>query len=101
MLSKTVSPILNLYGDLLAAHIRFGRSLARIWSRPVASVPTAFVPAASVPAGSLPAGSEPAVAEDLLQARAYELYLQRGGQPGHEAEDWDRARAEFGMSRLN
>ena len=96
MLSKTVAPLLNLYGDLLAAHVRFGRTLAQIWSRPAASVS-----AASVPAASVVGVSEPAVPEDLLRARAYELYLQRGREAGHEAEDWDRACAELGLPRLN
>jgi hypothetical protein len=39
---------------------------------------------------------DPVAPEDLLRARAYELYLQRGGLPGYETEDWNRARAELG-----
>jgi hypothetical protein len=83
MLSRTVSPILNLYGDLLAAHLRFGRSLARIWSQPAPDV------------------SRPADPEELLRARAFALYLQRGGEPGHDAEDWDQARTELGLQRVS
>ena len=30
-----------------------------------------------------------------IQARAYELYLARGGVPGHEQEDWFRAEREL------
>jgi hypothetical protein len=30
----------------------------------------------------------------LIQRRAYEFYLKRGKQPGHEVEDWLRAEAE-------
>ncbi len=31
---------------------------------------------------------------DLIRQRAYELYLERGGEDGHAAEDWLRAEAE-------
>ncbi|MDB6033801.1 MAG: hypothetical protein JWM16_4139 [Verrucomicrobiales bacterium] len=30
----------------------------------------------------------------LVQRRAYEFYLKRGKEPGHEMEDWLRAEAE-------
>jgi hypothetical protein len=30
-----------------------------------------------------------------IRARAYELFLQRGGQHGHDFEDWLRAEAEL------
>jgi hypothetical protein len=30
----------------------------------------------------------------LIQERAYQLYLERGAQPGHEIEDWTRAERE-------
>ncbi len=33
--------------------------------------------------------------EQEIRIRAYEIYLQRGGQPGHELEDWLRAELEF------
>ena len=32
--------------------------------------------------------------EEIAQ-RAYELYVERGRQPGHEAEDWLRAESEL------
>lgn len=32
---------------------------------------------------------------ERVQQRAYELYLERGAEPGHELEDWTRAEAEF------
>jgi hypothetical protein len=31
------------------------------------------------------------VAPDEIARRAYELYEQRGGEPGHELDDWLRA----------
>jgi hypothetical protein len=30
----------------------------------------------------------------LIQRRAYEFYVKRGKEPGHEMEDWFRAEAE-------
>ena len=30
-----------------------------------------------------------------IRARAHELYLQRGGQEGHDVEDWLRAEEEI------
>jgi hypothetical protein len=33
--------------------------------------------------------------QSAIRARAYELYLQRGGQHGHDFDDWLRAEAEL------
>jgi hypothetical protein len=32
---------------------------------------------------------------DAIAKRAYELFLARGSEPGHEMEDWLRAEAEL------
>jgi hypothetical protein len=32
---------------------------------------------------------------DAIARRAYELYLSRGSEPGHEMDDWLRAEAEL------
>ena len=32
--------------------------------------------------------------QQMIQARAYEIYRMRGGQPGGEAQDWFRAEGE-------
>ena len=37
--------------------------------------------------------------EDTIRRRAYELYLQRGGQAGSETEDWLHAEAELNALR--
>lgn len=34
------------------------------------------------------------VSPERIAARAFELYIARGGEPGHELEDWFRAEAE-------
>ena len=33
--------------------------------------------------------------EEEIRNRAYEMYLQRGGQPGYELEDWLQAEREL------
>jgi hypothetical protein len=33
--------------------------------------------------------------EQEIRNRAYEIYLQRGGRPGYEAEDWLQAEREL------
>jgi hypothetical protein len=37
---------------------------------------------------------------DAIRARAYELYLARGGEPGREMEDWARAEEELTRSHV-
>ena len=33
--------------------------------------------------------------EEEIRNRAYEIYLQRGGQPGYDLEDWLQAEREL------
>ena len=33
--------------------------------------------------------------EQNIRHRAYEIYLERGGEPGHDLEDWLQAEREF------
>jgi Protein of unknown function (DUF2934) len=33
--------------------------------------------------------------EENIRHRAYEIYLERGGEPGHALEDWLQAEREF------
>ena len=35
--------------------------------------------------------------EQAIRNRAYEIYLQRGGQPGDEVDDWLQAERELGL----
>lgn len=49
---------------------------------------------------SSPAEKKPRVAEnhptrEEIALRAYEIYLERGGAPGNELEDWTRAEREL------
>jgi hypothetical protein len=48
------------------------------------------------PAGSLPVPS----LEEEIRRRAYELFLERGGTPGHESEDWITAEREVRSRQL-
>ena len=47
------------------------------------------------PKGTEPtrAGSTPT--EEEIRRRAYELYRERGSEPGHELDDWARAEREL------
>ena len=37
----------------------------------------------------------PPALKDLIRRRAYELFAARGGQPGHELDDWLQAEREI------
>jgi hypothetical protein len=41
-----------------------------------------------------------APSHDDIRRRAYEIYLERGGFPGHELEDWLQAEREFVSARI-
>jgi Protein of unknown function (DUF2934) len=44
--------------------------------------------------------SQPAEApQDEIARRAYELYEQRGGEPGHDMDDWLRAEHDVRRAR--
>jgi len=42
-----------------------------------------------------PDGEQALPAKNQIEARAYELYLQRGGEDGHDVEDWLTAENEL------
>ena len=54
-------------------------------------------PAATAVGGSAapgPNGSAPVTDADVAR-RAYDLYLARGGEPGHDVEDWLQAERDL------
>ena len=51
--------------------------------------PTADVSTAKPEEGSLE------LTEELIRVRAYRFYEERGGEHGHDLEDWLRAEAEI------
>ena len=42
--------------------------------------------------------SAPQPTEEQIRARAYQVYLARGAQPGHERDDW--LQAEFELRQM-
>ena len=47
--------------------------------------------------GGIPRDDRPS--DEEIRARAYELYLERGGMGGNEVEDWLRAETELRKPR--
>lgn len=45
--------------------------------------------------------SEPPSVEEEIRRRSYELFEARGGQEGHELEDWLRAEEEIKGGKSN
>jgi hypothetical protein len=37
----------------------------------------------------------PVISEEMIRARAYDLYESRGREPGHDEQDWLRAEREI------
>jgi hypothetical protein len=42
-----------------------------------------------------PVRSEPKRRDEQIRERAYEIFLARGGAPGHEIDDWLQAEKEL------
>src|SRR5919112_5286640 len=80
---------------LIRSYLRIGSSVARR-SRP--ATPTATIgrprPEGDQPAWT-PAPSDPAPAADAIAARAYQIFVERGLEPGDPVDDWRRAEAEL------
>lgn len=38
--------------------------------------------------------------QERIRRRAYELYEQRGGEQGHDLDDWLRAESEFAQHQV-
>ena len=53
----------------------------------------AVVPKSS--SGKVAMMSDPAPSQDMIRARAYELYEDRGHEPGQDEQDWLRAEREI------
>ena len=62
---------------------------------------TATVSKKKIPSSALQMSSaesnaaKASISEEKIRQRAYELYMQRGGQHGRHADDWFRAEAEL------
>lgn len=42
-----------------------------------------------------PKPRNPEPSEQEIRERAYQIYLERGGQPGHDVDDWFQAQREL------
>jgi hypothetical protein len=86
--------------QLISSYLRIGSSVAR-GSRPATPTATTVPPrpdvdlSASASASSAPSDPVAAPATDLIAARAYQIFVQRGGEPGDPVDDWRRAEAEL------
>jgi Protein of unknown function (DUF2934) len=49
--------------------------------------------------GAAALAEPPRAAEDEVRRRAYELYEERGGEQGHDWDDWFRAEQEVRSSK--
>ncbi len=81
--------------QLISSYLRIGSSVARR-SRPATLTVTIRHPRSEddQPAGT-PAPSDPAPATDAIAARAYQIFVERGREPGDPVDDWRRAEAEL------
>jgi Protein of unknown function (DUF2934) len=92
-----IDHLLTAQTQLISSYLRMGPSVAR-GSRPATATPTSL---SSRPEDDLsapaPAPSEPgpAPAANLIAARAYQIFVQRGAEPGDPVDDWRRAEAEL------
>jgi hypothetical protein len=89
--------LIAAHTQLISSYLRLGSSLARC-SRLV--TPTATDPHPR-PEDGEPASARthrdpaPAPDRDAVAARAYEIFVQRDGEPGNPDDDWQRAEAEL------
>jgi hypothetical protein len=83
--------------QLTSSYLRLGSSVARR-SHPATPAATTRHPRRHddepAPAGA-PREPAPAPGTDSIEARAYEIFLQRGREPGNPIDDWQRAEAEL------
>ena len=49
--------------------------------------------------GAAVVAEPPLVTDDDVRRRAYELYEERGGEQGHDWDDWLRAEQDFRSAR--
>jgi hypothetical protein len=93
--AAVIDHLLAAQTQLISSYLRIGSSVMRR-SRP--GTPTASTPHPR-PHDDQPAPAHrdpaPTTATDHIEARAYEIFVQRGGEPGNPVDDWQRAEAEL------
>ena len=92
-----IDHLLAAQTQLISSYLRIGSLVAR-GSRPATPTPTTspLRPDDDLSA-TASARSDPTSAPttDLIAARAYQIFVQRGGEPGDPVNDWLRAEAEL------
>jgi hypothetical protein len=90
-----IDHLLSAQTQLIRSYLRIGSSVTR-GSRPApptaTTVPTRHE---DDPSTSAPSDPAPAPVTDLIAARAYQIFVQRGGEPGDPVDDWRQAEAEL------
>ena len=92
-----INHLLAAQTQLISSYLRIGSSVTR-GSRPATPPPTTLPPRPDddqQASASVPSDPTPAPATDLIAARAYQIFVQRGGEPGNPVDDWRRAEAEL------
>ena len=92
-----INHLLVAQTQLISSYLRIGSSVAR-GSRPATPTATTVSPRPDddlSASASAPSDPVPAPATDLIAARAYQIFVQRGGEPGDPVDDWRRAEAEL------
>jgi hypothetical protein len=92
-----IDHLLSAQTRLISSYLRIGSSVAS-GSRPATPTSTTVPPRPDdevSASASVPGDPIPAPATDLIAARAYQIFVQRGGEPGNPADDWRRAEAEL------
>ena len=92
-----IDQLLAAQTQLISSYLRIGSSVTR-GSRPATPTPITLPPRPDddlSASASVPSDPAPAPATDLIAARAYQIFVQRGGEPGDPVDDWRRAEAEL------
>jgi len=83
--------------QLISSYVHIGSSVARRFRSATPTATTLHPRPEDDQSASARAHSDPtpAVPTDLIEARAYEIFVRRGRSPGNPVDDWRRAEAEL------
>jgi Protein of unknown function (DUF2934) len=83
--------------QLISSYLRLGSSVARRSDPATPAATTRHTRRHDDEPAPAGAHREPAPAPgtDSIEARAYEIFVQRGREPGNPVDDWQRAEAEL------
>jgi hypothetical protein len=92
-----IDQLIAAHTQLISSYLRIGLSVARRSRRATPTAATLHPGFRDDQPASARAHSEPALtpATDSIEARAYEIFVRRGREPGNPVDDWQRAEAEL------